>query len=143
MPFYFAFAIEIEFLRSIMSSDPIADMLTTIRNGSAAKKKIVVVPLSKIKTEVLKILKEHGFIEKFQVEEKTIKVYLRYYKNKSVVLNIKRISKPGVRIYAKAENVPMVLRGYGLTILSTSQGLMTDKEARKKSIGGELICQIY
>ena len=136
-------------------TDPIADMLTRIRNASAVKKPEVVIPMSKVKREIAKILKKEGWIldfeiiqtmskknKNFQFDE--IKINLKYKKSgKSYISSLKRISKPGLRIYAKNDNLPRVLNNLGVAIVSTSQGLMTNKQARKNGLGGEVICEIY
>ncbi len=135
-------------------TDPIADMLTRIRNASAAAKLDVVLPMSKIKLEVAKILEKEGWVQKVGVEkfsgesDKTnfdqLKIVLRYKKSgKSSISNLKRISKPGLRIYVDKNNLPKVLNNLGMAIISTSSGLMTNKEARKKGLGGEVLCEIY
>lgn len=127
-------------------SDPIADMLTRIRNALAVKKPEIVLPFSRIKLEILKILKREKYIENFQEEiedKKELKIFLKYdEKGRSVIRSLKRISKPGRRIYLSKE-IPRVLAGKGIAIISTSQGFLTDKEARKRKIGGEVICELY
>jgi len=132
-------------------TDPIADMLTRIRNASAVKKKKVYVPFSKIKLEILRILKSEGFILGFE-EIKAgsqdykfggISVDLKYEGNKTVISDIKRISKPGRRVYVSNDDMPRVLNGLGIAIISTSQGIMTNVKARKLGLGGEVICEIY
>jgi len=137
--------------------DPIADMLTRIRNASAVKKEELVLPMSKIKFEIAKILKSEGWIEDVEVlksgreSEKNIasvfdelKIVLKYKKSGTPVITcIKRISKPGLKIYTNKENLPRVLNNMGIAILSTPQGLMTNKEARKKGLGGEILCEVY
>ncbi|MDO8669139.1 MAG: 30S ribosomal protein S8 [Candidatus Buchananbacteria bacterium] len=132
-------------------TDPIADMLTRIRNASAVKKKQVYVPFSKIKLEILKILKSEGFISSFNEikpgsnDQKFggLEVDLRYEDGSSAITSIKKISKPGRRIYATSDNLPKVLNNLGIAILSTSQGIMTNKKAKKLGLGGEIICEIY
>lgn len=132
-------------------TDPIADMLTRIRNASAVKKKQVYIPFSKIKLEIVKILKAEGFIAGFEEikpgssDQKFggIEVALKYEDGKSVITDIKKISKPGRRIYATSDNLPNVLNNIGIAIVSTSQGIMTNKKARKMGLGGEIICEIY
>jgi small subunit ribosomal protein S8 len=130
-------------------TDPIADMLTRIRNGYQSKLATVdVTPYSKIKHEIAKILKSEGYITKFSVEgegiEKKIVVTLKYTQDGDKVMQgIKRISKPGLRVYTKSDNIPRVLNGLGVAIISTSQGMMTDREARKKHIGGEVIAYVW
>ena len=130
-------------------TDPIADMLTRIRNGVQANMETVdVVPVSKVKTEIARILKEEGYIEKYAITgegiEKKMTVTLKYGPNKEKVISgIKRISKPGLRVYAKQNAIPKVLNGLGVAIISTSQGMMTDKDARKKHAGGEVVAYIW
>lgn len=132
-------------------TDPIADMLTRIRNASATKKKQVYIPFSKIKLEILKILKSEGFISGFEEikpgsnDQKFggIEVDLKYEGGNSVITNIKKISKPGRRIYTTNDNLPKVLNNLGIAIISTSQGIMTNKKAKKLGLGGEIICEIY
>ena len=130
-------------------SDPIADMLTRIRNANTAKHDTVDIPASKIKVAIAGILVDEGFIEKYDIVEdgkiKTIHVTLKYGadKNEKVITGIKRISKPGLRVYAKSDNVPKVLNGLGIAIISTSNGMMTDKEARKQHVGGEVIAYVW
>ena len=129
-------------------TDPIADMLTRIRNGLQARHETVAIPASKEKKEIAKILKEEGFITDYSVEsdgvKKVMTVVLKYGpNNEKVISGLKRISTPGLRVYAKAENLPRVLNGLGVAIISTSQGMMTDKEARAKRIGGEVIAYVW
>lgn len=129
-------------------TDPIADMLTRIRNANANKNKEVSMPVSKVKTEIAKILKNEGFIEDYKViEDKvqgTLVLTLKYgNKKERVITGLKRISKPGLRVYAKADEVPRVLNGFGVAIISTSKGIMTDKEARKQSLGGEVMAYVW
>lgn len=136
-------------------TDPIADMLTRIRNAGAAGKDEVVLPMSKIKYNIAKILEQNNWIKKAEVIKSEsqknasasfdkIKITLKYDENKNpAITSLKRISKPGRKIYAGKDELPKVLNNFGIAILSTSQGLMTNKEARKKKIGGEIICEIY
>ena len=125
-------------------TDPIADMLTRIRNANAMKYKEVSMPVSKVKLEIAKILKNEGFVEDVKVEDKTLTLNLKYTNKKErVITGLKRISKPGLRVYAKAEEMPRVLNGFGIAIVSTSKGIMTDKEARKNSLGGEVMAYIW
>lgn len=128
-------------------TDPIADMLTRIRNGLAAKHESVVIPASKEKQEIARILKEEGFILNYTVEgdvKKVINVTLKYGpNNEKVISGLKRISKPGLRIYAKASELPRVLNGLGIAIISTSNGIMVDRQARKQNVGGEVIAYIW
>ncbi len=130
-------------------SDPIADMLTRIRNGNTAKHDTVDVPTSKMKKAIADILVNEGYINGYEVIEdgikSTMKVSLKYGKDKNekVITGIKRISKPGLRVFAGKDELPKVLGGLGIAIISTSQGLMTDKEARNKGIGGEVIAFVW
>ena len=122
-------------------TDPIADMLTRVRNAYAAKHQKVDVPLSKLKVEIARILKDEGFINNYKIigegARRNIRVYLRYGPK------IERVSKPGCRVYVNGTSVPKVLGGMGINILSTSQGLMTDRRARREKVGGELLCRVY
>ncbi len=130
-------------------SDPIADMLTRIRNANAAKHDTVEVPSSKMKLEIVEILNKEGFIKGYEVLEdgvkKTILITLKYgeTKNDKIIAGIKRISKPGLRIYASTENLPKVLGGLGIAILSTNKGVITDKQARTEGVGGEVIAYVW
>ncbi len=129
-------------------TDTIADMLTRIRNANQMRYKEVNVPASKLKLELAKILKEEGFIEDYKLEKDnaqgTILLTLKYGHNKErVITGLKRISKPGLRVYAKKEEVPKVLNGLGIAIISTSKGIMTDKEARRQNLGGEVLAYIW
>ena len=130
-------------------SDPIADMLTRIRNANTAKHDTVDVPASKMKIAIADILLNEGYITKYDIVEdgnfKTIRITLKYGvdKNEKVISGLKRISKPGLRVYASSEELPRVLGGLGTAIISTNQGVITDKEARKLQIGGEVLCFIW
>lgn len=128
-------------------TDPIADMLTRIRNSSRLRKEEVVLPYSNIKWQIAKILEQEGYLkkaEKIQNHFSQIKLLLKYNDDKeSVIRSVKRISKPGRRVYVHHQKLPYVLENLGIAIISTSQGLMTNKEARKKKMGGEIICEIY
>ncbi len=130
-------------------TDPIADMLTRIRNGMQAKMDTVdVAPVSKVKVEIARILKEEGYISRYEVTgegiSKKMTVTLKYSADKRpVITGIKRISKPGLRVYTKGDNVPKVLNGLGIAIISTSNGMMTDKEARKQHTGGEVVAYVW
>ena len=130
-----------------MVTDPIADMLTRIRNAVQAHHETVDIPASKEKLEIAKILKNEGFITDFEVNgdlKKTITITLKYTKgNQKVISGVKRISKPGLRIYAQADKLPRVLNGLGIAIISTSQGLLTDKEAKAKHVGGEVVAYVW
>jgi len=131
-----------------MMTDPISDMLTRINNAIRAKKKTVIVSASKIKLEIVRILKEEGFIEDYKfMEEKPqskIEIVLKYDdQKKGIISGLRRVSKPGRRIYLGYKALPKVLDGLGIAIVSTSQGIMTDHEARKRKLGGEVICEIW
>ena len=133
----------------MVTSDPIADMLTRIRNANTAKHDTVDVPSSKMKVAIADILLNEGFIEKYDIVEdgnfKTIHITLKYGvdKNEKVITGIKRISKPGLRVYAGKDEFPVVLGGLGIAILSTNQGIITDKEARKLQVGGEVLAFVW
>ncbi len=129
-------------------TDPIADMLTRIRNANQMKYKEVKIPTSKIKLEIARILKDEGFIEDYKVENieeiQSILLSLKYGpKKERVITGLKRISKPGLRVYAKAEEIPTVLNGFGIAILSTPKGIMTNKQAKRENIGGEVLAYIW
>ena len=130
-------------------SDPIADMLTRIRNANTAKHDTVDVPASKMKIAIADILLNEGYIAKYDIVEdgsfKTIRITLKYGadKNQKVISGLKRISKPGLRVYASKDELPRVLGGLGTAIISTNQGVLTDKEARKLNVGGEVLCFIW
>ena len=131
-----------------MMTDPIADMLTRIRNGNDAKHKSVEIPASKMKAEIARILLEEGYIKSYDVLEEgpqgKINVELKYGNNdEKVISGIKRISKPGLRVYAKSTEIPRVLGGLGVAVISTSKGIMTDREARKEQVGGEVLCYVW
>ena len=129
-------------------TDPIADMLTRIRNANQNRAKTVSMPSSKMKEEIAKILKNEGFIEEFSIEknevQNTLTLTLKYgQKKERVITELKRVSKPGLRVYSKAEDLPRVLNGLGIAIISTPNGVLTDKEARKQNVGGEVIAYIW
>ncbi len=136
-----------------MMTDPIADMLTRIRNASLIHKKEVIVPFSKIKIGLAKILVEQGYLEKSEVNPKAVSsgkdahpyilLTLKYHGHTPAITHIKRISKPGHRQYIKRDAISKVLSGFGLAILSTPKGLLTNDEARKQQVGGEVICEVY
>ena len=124
-------------------SDTIADLLTRIRNGQSAEKASVTMPFSKMKLSICKVLENEGYIDSTNVSgeaKKELTVVLKYYEGKPVIENIKRISKPSLRIFKPAKDVPNVRNGLGICIVSTSHGVMTDREAREKNYGGEIIC---
>ena len=130
------------------ANDPIADMLTRIRNANQMRYKEVEVPASKIKIEIARILKEEGFISDYKVKKNDVQsiivLYLKYGdKKERVITGLKRISKPGLRVYVKAQELPRVLNGLGIAIISTSHGVMTDKDARNQSLGGEVMAYIW
>ena len=129
-------------------TDTIADMLTRIRNANQMRYQEVSVPASNLKISLAKILKDEGFIEDYKVNDDnvqgTIEITLKYGKNKErVITGLKRISKPGLRVYAKSTEIPKVLNGLGIAVISTSHGVMTDKEARKQQLRGEVLCYIW
>ena len=129
-------------------TDPIADMLTRIRNANSSKHESVNVPASKLKIEIARILNEEGYINGYEVIDDglqgIIKITLKYGANKQkVITGLKRVSKPGLRVYAGKDELPRVLRGLGIAIISTSKGIMTDKEARKANVGGEVLAFIW
>ncbi len=128
-------------------TDPIADMITRLKNACMAERKDLVLPHSRVKEDIVKILKENQYIEDYQLIEKKpqndIKIVLRYVNKLSVITDVKRVSKPGRRVYVKASDIPQTLNGYGLTILSSNRGIIDDKKARKEKVGGEILCQIW
>lgn len=129
-------------------TDPIADMLTKVRNAIQARHKDVSVTLSNVKKDIARILKEEGYIKDFSVvkdgNKGYIKIQLKYSPSKkNAISNLKRVSKPGLRVYVGKDEIPKVLNGLGVSIVSTSKGLMTDKSAKEQGVGGELICRVY
>ncbi|HEY65849.1 MAG TPA: 30S ribosomal protein S8 [Caldilineae bacterium] len=131
-----------------MMTDPIADMLTRIRNASMVGHKQVMMPSSKVKVAIARILKEEGFIQNYQVTrdrpQPQLRIILKYDQDrKPVITGMKRISKPGRRVYVKRQEIPWVLRGMGIAILSTPRGVMTDRQARRLGVGGEVICYVW
>ncbi|OMP67934.1 30S ribosomal protein S8 [Domibacillus epiphyticus] len=131
----------------MVMTDPIADLLTRIRNANMVRHEKLEVPASNIKREIAEILKREGFIRdvEFIEDDKqgVIRIFLKYSGNERVITGLKRISKPGLRVYAKADEVPRVLNGLGIAILSTSTGVVTDKEARAKQVGGEVLAYVW
>ena len=128
--------------------DPIGDMFTRIRNGLMRNLKTVNIPASKFRLNILEILKSEGYINNFYIEKnekniKNIKVDLKYYEGNPVIKEIKRISKPGRRVYSRATSIPKIQNGLGMAIISTPQGVMSDIQARKNNIGGEIICKVF
>ncbi len=129
-------------------TDPIADMLTRIRNASQARHQSVLIPTSGIKMNIARILKDEGYVRDFDIPAemggRMFRVWLKYGQDKRPVLtNLKRVSRPGLRVYSKRNNIPMVLNGLGVTIVSTPQGVMSGREAWGKKLGGEVICQVW
>ena len=125
-------------------TDPIADMLTRIRNANQNRSKEVAMPTSTIKLDIATILKDEGFIEEFKVDKNILTLTLKYGQGKErVITGLKRISKPGLRVYAKVDEIPKVLNGLGIAIISTPQGVMTDKKARLNNVGGEVLAYIW
>ena len=128
-------------------SDPIADMLTRIRNAQMVQKVSVVMPASKLKTAIAEVLKAEGYIDNFAVRGEATKpqleIALKYYAGKPVIEHIERVSRPGLRVYKRKDQLPKVLGGLGIAIVSTSKGLMVDREARKIGVGGEVICEVW
>ena len=131
----------------MVMTDPIADMLTRIRNANQAKHEVVEMPASRLKLEILEVLKNEGYIAEYEKIEDgkqgVIKVTLKYVNKERVIKGIKRISKPGLRVYASADDLPKVLNGLGIAIVSTSKGLMTDKQARAERVGGEVLAYVW
>lgn len=133
-----------------MNTDPIADMLTRIRNANMVSLTEVDMPSSKLKVELAKLLKSEGYVEDYAVVDKegsnfkTLKITLKYdEKSKPVISNLRRVSRPGLRNYCKAKDIPQVLGGMGIAIISTSKGLLTDRKARKENVGGEVLCYVW
>lgn len=131
-----------------MHTDTIADMLTRVRNANSTDKKTVNIPMSKLKYNIAQVLKDEGFINDVKIIEKypqnDVRVYLKYGDNgEKVVSGLKRISKPGLRVYVDKDEIPKVLGGLGIAILSTSHGVVTGKEARNKGVGGEVLCYVW
>ena len=130
-----------------MVTDPIADMLTRIRNANAMRYKEVEIPSSKVKVEIAKILKNEGFINDYKIKKNNVQdvivLNLKYNNKERVITGLKRISKPGLRVYAKAEEIPRVLNGLGIAIISTSKGIMTGKNAKAANLGGEVLAYVW
>ncbi|MBQ7288031.1 MAG: 30S ribosomal protein S8 [Candidatus Gastranaerophilales bacterium] len=128
-------------------NDPIADALTRIRNAKMAKHEAVSMPASNLKEELVKVLQNEGYIDSYTVEEKDgfkfINVTLKYLNGQSVITGLQRVSKPGLRVYSKAKNMPRVFDGMGIAVISTSKGLMTEKAARANKLGGEVLCYVW
>jgi len=129
-------------------TDPLADMFTRIRNGSKAKFEKVDIPASKMKREIAKILKEEGFIKNFKVvtddqQHEVIRIFLKYDETRKAIIHVKRISKPGRRVYRGTDSIPSVMSGLGFSVLSTPKGILTDKAAREAHVGGEVLCYVW
>lgn len=128
-------------------NDPISDLLTTIRNGVQAEKETVDIPASKLNGRILEIFKNDGYVEDVRLMKNntqgTFKVYLKYENRKPAIIGLRRISKSGLRVYRKSDELPRVLNGLGTAVLSTSKGVITDREARKLQVGGEILCYIW
>jgi len=131
----------------MVMTDPIADLLTRIRNANQMKHETVDIPASKLKKEILEVLKKEGYITKIALVkgdvQDTLRVTLKYLNTERVIKGLKRISKPGLRVYAKTSEIPKVLNGLGIAVISTSKGLVTDREARKLKIGGEILAYVW
>lgn len=132
----------------MVMTDPIADMLTRIRNANSTNKESLEMPASKLKLEILSVLKEEGYIVDYKTKtdknkHPVIVVTLKYIDNERVIKGLKRISKPGLRVYAKVDQLPKVLNGLGIAVISTSKGIMTDREARRQNIGGEVLAYVW
>jgi small subunit ribosomal protein S8 len=130
-----------------MMTDPIADMLSRIRNGGSARKRRVDMPVSKLKIEIARILKENHFIHDFKVLDDgrhgVLRLYLKYYEERPVIRNIQRVSRPGLRRYSSAAKLPRVRNGLGIAIVSTSQGVLSDRDARTQNVGGEILALVW
>ncbi|HEX8212650.1 MAG TPA: 30S ribosomal protein S8 [Longimicrobium sp.] len=130
-----------------MMTDPIADMLTRIRNAGMARQRRVDMPVSKLKTEIARLLKDNAYIHDYKLlddgKHGVLRLYLKYYQEQPIIRELKRVSKPGLRRYVGAEEIPRVRNGLGMAVLSTSRGVMTDREARAAKIGGELLAIVY
>ena len=132
----------------MVTTDPIADMLTRIRNANTVTRDVVEVPSSRVKRDIAKILKEEGYIRDYEVmadrKQGVLRLYLKYGPNKKkVITGLKRISKPGLRVYANKDNIPKVLGGLGIAVISTPKGIMADRTARREGVGGEVICYVW
>jgi len=128
-----------------MSQDPIADMLTVIRNGQMSKKNSVEIPSSKAKIDILQVLQDEGYIQSFQLKKSdkpSVQVFLKYYAEKPVIAQIKRVSRPGLRVYKRKDELPTVMGGFGIVVVSTPKGVMSDKKARELGQGGEILCLV-
>ncbi|HEX8362643.1 MAG TPA: 30S ribosomal protein S8 [Longimicrobium sp.] len=130
-----------------MMTDPIADMLTRIRNAGMARQRRVDMPVSKLKTEIARLLKDNAYIHDYKLlddgKHGVLRLYLKYYQEKPIIRELKRVSRPGLRRYVAVEEIPRVRNGLGMAVLSTSRGVMTDREARAAKVGGELLAIVY
>ncbi|MDX2225529.1 MAG: 30S ribosomal protein S8 [Verrucomicrobiae bacterium] len=128
-------------------TDPIADMLTRLRNANSARLEVVILPYSKLKSEIAKVLKKEGFVREVTVEKEgarqNLRIEMKYAGSQSAIQGLRRISKPGLRLYSNSREVPKVLGGYGVCILSTSRGVMTGRDAIKQKVGGEVLAYVY
>ncbi len=132
----------------MVTTDPIADMLTRIRNANTVSRDVVEMPSSRVKRDIARILKEEGYIRDYEVvadrKQGILRLHLKYGPNKQkAITGLKRISKPGLRVYANKDNIPKVLGGLGIAVISTPKGIMTDKDARREGVGGEVICYVW
>jgi len=132
----------------MLTTDPIADLLTRIRNANIASKEKVDIPASKMKQSIIDLLKREGYIRSYRIVDdkgqKVIRVFMKYgTKQEKVITRLERVSKPSVRRYVNKDNIPRVINGLGIAIISTSHGIMTDRDARKKGIGGEILCKVW
>ncbi len=130
-----------------MMTDPVADMLTRIRNACSTKKERVDIPMSKLKANIAEILKKEGFISNYRIikdgRQGVLRIYLWYPERKSAIIGLKRVSKPGRRVYCGKDDIPRVRNGYGIALLSTSKGVMPDSQAREAGVGGEVLCEVW
>jgi len=129
-------------------SDPLGDMLTRIRNGQRARKQVVTSPASKLRTNVLEVLKREGYIRGYSMDDvrpgvRSLRIELKYHEGEAVIKQIQRVSKPGRRVYSKISDLPRVFNGLGISILSTPRGVMSDSEARTANVGGEVLCKVF
>ena len=129
-------------------TDPLADMFTRIRNGSKAKFEKVDIPSSQLKREIARILREEGFIKSYKAvtddqKHEMLRIFLKYDENRKGIIHIRRVSRPGRRIYSRSDRIPSAMGGLGIAIVSTSKGILTDKSARKESVGGEVLCHVW
>jgi small subunit ribosomal protein S8 len=128
-------------------TDPIADMLTRLRNANKARHEKVDIPASNLKVGIAKLLKKEGYVSNFRIfkdgQQRIIRVFLRYSEGQPIILGLKRISKPGRRVYCKKDKIPQIRSGFGTAVISTSRGILTDVEARQNNVGGEVVCAVW